>query len=152
MSPDQFLEQFMLEYDEAKLAEERGISRSKLAKHYNGTWLPFIHDSKVGEVRVCFKYYSKIADNEDIMPVNRGATFIAIQPDPETGKAMHAMFVYGVDEDTKSYICLDSLKKNRDNPANYTIIDGVKRPTMKVPWWSFKPHSNRTTPNQLVIC
>ena len=82
MSPDQFLEQFMLEYDEEKLAEERGLSRSELAKHHNGMWLPFIYDSKVGKVEVYFKYYSKIADKEDIMPVNRGATFIAIQPDP----------------------------------------------------------------------
>ena len=65
---------------------------------------------------------------------------------------MHALFVYGVDENTKDYICLDSSKATRDNPANYTIIDGVKRPTMKVPWWSFKPQSNRTTTNELVIC
>ena len=62
------------------------------------------------------------------------------------------MFVYGVDEDTKSYICLDSSKANRDNPDNYTIIDGVKRPTKKVPWWSFKPQSDRKTTNELVIC
>ena len=111
--------------------------------------MPFWHNNKAAHVQVEFKYYPRknIHDEDDIMEVNNGATFVVLE---ETQfHSLHAVFVYGVDEENKEYIVLDSMRDRRDEHSRR--VNGVKKPNQRVPWYVQDPNTGRLSPSEVVI-
>ena len=94
----------------------------QLATDLDGVLLPFIHNQKMGALRVEFKYIPKRFIPFDVREINTGVTFVVLEPIEPAG--IHPVFVYGLDRKRAEYIVLDSIEDRRDSKSRE--INGVR--------------------------